>query len=50
MAMKRRDFLKMCLVALAGTISLPRLRIFESLDGKKLKEARFYRSADTLLG
>jgi hypothetical protein len=48
--MKRSDFLKMCLVGLIGMISLPKFKIFDGLNNKKLKEARFYKSADTLLG
>lgn len=50
MVMKRSDFLKMCLAGLAGLLSLKGLKIFESMGHKSLKEARFYRSADTLLG
>ena len=47
MDMKRSDFLKMCLAGLAGAFGLRGLKIFGNTG---LKEARFYRSADTLLG
>jgi hypothetical protein len=50
MEMKRSDFLKMCLAGLAGAFALRGLKILDSVDPKNLKEARFYRSADTLLG
>ena len=50
MEMKRSDFLKMCLAGLAGAIALRWLKIFDNVSTKHVKEARFYRSADTLLG
>ena len=48
--MKRSDFLKMCLAGLAGAFGLQGLKVFNGIGQKSLKEARFYRSADTLLG
>jgi hypothetical protein len=50
MEMKRSDFLKMCLAGLTGALALRWLKIFDSVNAQNLKEARFYRSADTLLG
>jgi hypothetical protein len=50
MEMKRSDFLKICLAAMAGAFTLNWLKIFRDPDHKNLKEARFYRSADTLAG
>jgi hypothetical protein len=50
MEMKRSDFLKMCLTGLAGAMALRWLKVFDNADHNGLKEARFYRSADTLLG
>ena len=50
MGMKRSDFLKMCLAGLAGILGLRGLQALSGIGHKSLKEARFYRSADTLLG
>ena len=47
MDMKRSEFLKMCAAVLAGIMGLGGLKAFRPAA---LKEARFYRSADTLLG
>ncbi len=50
MVMKRSDFLKMCAAGLAGILALKWFKAFDGIDPRSLKEARFYRSADTLLG
>ena len=48
--MKRSDFLKICLTGLTAMLALRWLKLFDSVDGHGLKEARFYKSADTFLG
>ncbi len=48
--MQRRDFLKICLMTLAGMFVFKWLRPFGSWEPSSLKEARFYRSAETLAG
>ena len=48
--MKRSDFLKICGAGLAGIFAMGWLKLFNNAGSHGLKEARFYRSADTLLG
>ncbi len=48
--MTRRDFLKLCLGSLAGIWLNSWLKPFNAVEGPALKEARFYRPADTLAG
>ncbi len=48
--MKRRNFLKLCLGGLTGIFMNNWLKPFNAPKGPNLKEARFYRSADTLAG
>jgi hypothetical protein len=50
MVMKRSDFLKICFAALVSALALKWLKIFDQADHHGLKEARFYRSCDTLPG
>ena len=48
--MKRGDFLKLCWAGLIGLLAIKGSGILNRLPQQGLKEARFYRSADTLLG
>ncbi len=50
MGMNRRDFLKICWISLAGVLALRGIKLFDPLTRKNLHAARFYKSADTLLG
>ncbi len=50
MEMKRRNFLKICLGGLTGIFLSGWLKPFNVVKAPGLKEARFYRPADTLAG
>ena len=49
-AVDRRNFLKICLGSLTGICLNGWLKPFSAVGAQGLKEARYYRSADTLAG